>query len=135
MQQASLTADYARKIQVERVSKDGKIISTFEESEAAADRLTEIVSAVGAVLADGTLVKSFGQVEYGKESLEALHGWATRLLAEQKAIEVVRQEAEAATQREHKAVAALNELWKVYGPQLRRAGETNPTIKAFLKNT
>jgi hypothetical protein len=132
---AVLLTEYARKVQVERVSKKGETVISMEESKAAADRLAEISSAVSAVLAHKELIKLFAQVEYGQELLQALQQEAERLLVEQKAIEVIRKEAEVATQQEHAAVATVKELWKVYGPQLRRAGEKNSTIKAFLTNT
>lgn len=132
---AALTAEYARKIQIERTDKTGKTTTSVEESEAIFDRLTEISRAVGAVLMHSELVKSFEAVAYGEDKLGALKKRADDLLEELKEIQKLRKEAEASTQREQAAAGKVNELWKLYGPSLRRVANKNATIKALLQST
>jgi hypothetical protein len=132
---AILTTEYTRKIQIDRLGKDGKTTTVVEESDAALDRVAEIVNTVGAVLASPELVSLFAVVEYGHAKLSSLKKEGERLQGELKALATLRNEIEAATKREHEAVGALNDLWKLYGPQLRRAGDQAPGIKALLQGT
>lgn len=132
---SALTADYTTKVQVKRLTKEGKEVDVMVESEAIEDRLREIADAVSAVLAEPDLVASFVVVNYGEDKLSALLKRVRGHQAELTAIETLRKEAEAATKREHASVDRVNALWKSYGPSLRRAAEKSPAIEALLKNT
>jgi hypothetical protein len=130
---AVLAVDYARKRRVAGVDDAGAPTAALVDSRAMGDELREISDAVGAVLAEPALVASFAEVEYGPEKLAALKARAEELLAEKKAVAVLRALAEDATRRERAAVDRVNGAWKLYGPQLRRAAGEIPGMGALLE--
>lgn len=132
---AVLNADYTVKVQVARTNEAGDTSREVVDSTSYAAKLQEVTRAVSAVLEHAALVDSFAAISYGAEKLRALLTRAEQLQALQQEAQQLRKESEDATQQERAAVGALNGLWKLYGPLLRRVAVDVPLVRALLQDT